>query len=944
MRESEREPMQVTTNSLLGMQQNNQMRLHFRNTGTISERLSSGIRINKGADDPSGLGITSGMRAVIGGLEQAIVNTLEGVSMIRTADSALAEIHDILMRGRDLAVRAANFAVNTPEDLARMQAEVDALVSEIDQIAGRVKFNTKQIINGGTGTSYDITTQADWAAGAQAPAGSLDFTTTPGSLKLDLIDPTTIAAKSTFAPNQNRRMMSMYITGYSDNGDGTINVTMRIRARNQAAGAVDYKGIVQFHSSATLVSLNGNVNGADNVVAWNAGTQTLDFNTGANRIRCNNTYQDEVELQLKLTKDPSALQWTTTMIEPSGNPATAFYFGTTLLRDGLPSFTVGDYLTDVESTGTWTGNAINTGNVTGGEAFFSYTANTPSGTQVQIQLYESADGVAWTALPSVENGNTFEYAKQFLRAEAVLTSAGTAFGTPELLDITIQLSEGSNLQVGQNNVNEHRLALSPWDARSAALGVNGVDVTVERKIIKTYDTATQLNAGIVSSTDIDFISEPGFLKLLSPIANQQPAIAQSPGPNIYAAINSAFQNPDGTFTVTMSLTGYGANPTAGGAQAIGWIGTIDMFNGDGSRVTFDTVRNISMEVPPPAAQNWPINPGSTSNTNDVNFVDSNGDLIADTYVGGGANGSINGTFSRIFFDWGTTSAQDGVEFTFTCDPDAYINVNFNCVGFTANHTTTTNEVCDIYFQQNLVADNVDGVPGSFNFMRRLQEYGTPVAGVPPSPPTGQFTTGSFYFGANSTGFLESSQTLNGGSVAYTVQESETGAGGWNNIAVDPATGQFTTGATGKYLRIIGNVTGVAATSSIGPGNAAYSYTQSATPVVDYMRVTKDTNAIADFTEAIDRVSQLRADIGIIEKRLLHVVEDLTIQRMNLISAKSTLMDVNMAVEAAELVKQQILNDSATAVKAQGDPFLQAVLDLQREHNVGRHEIKMVSEQ
>jgi flagellin len=95
---------------------------------------------------------------------------------------------------------------------------------------------------------------------------------------------------------------------------------------------------------------------------------------------------------------------------------------------------------------------------------------------------------------------------------------------------------------------------------------------------------------------------------------------------------------------------------------------------------------------------------------------------------------------------------------------------------------------------------------------------------------------------------------------------------------------------------------------------------------------------------MDRISDIREELGITERRLYHVVDDLSMQRMNLLSAKSTLADANMAVEAASLAKQQILNDATTAVKAQGDPFMQSILDLEQEHNVGHQAIRTLGGQ
>jgi flagellin len=135
----------TNVNSLVGL-----TNLYKTNKSISSalEKLSSGYRINKAADDPSGLAIASTMSAQIGGVRMAIQNAEDGINMIQTADGALAETDALLQRMRDLAVRAANDAVLTASDMARLDEEYQALISEIQRKATAVTFNTKQIMAG----------------------------------------------------------------------------------------------------------------------------------------------------------------------------------------------------------------------------------------------------------------------------------------------------------------------------------------------------------------------------------------------------------------------------------------------------------------------------------------------------------------------------------------------------------------------------------------------------------------------------------------------------------------------------------------------------------------------------------------------------------------------------------------------------------------------------
>ncbi len=113
------------------------------------ERLSSGLRVNRAADDAAGLAISEKMRGQIRGLKMAQKNALDGVSLIQTAEGSLNEVHSMLQRMRELAVQATN-GTNGTDEVAYIQEEVDQLLEEITAIGVRAKFNDTELVNGGT--------------------------------------------------------------------------------------------------------------------------------------------------------------------------------------------------------------------------------------------------------------------------------------------------------------------------------------------------------------------------------------------------------------------------------------------------------------------------------------------------------------------------------------------------------------------------------------------------------------------------------------------------------------------------------------------------------------------------------------------------------------------------------------------------------------------------
>lgn len=112
------------------------------------EKLSSGFRINRAADDAAGLAISEGLRSQVGGLKVAARNAQDGVSVVQTAEGALTETHSILQRMRDLAVQASNDGALSDTDKAKANAEFSELISELDDIAGKTTFNGTNLLDG----------------------------------------------------------------------------------------------------------------------------------------------------------------------------------------------------------------------------------------------------------------------------------------------------------------------------------------------------------------------------------------------------------------------------------------------------------------------------------------------------------------------------------------------------------------------------------------------------------------------------------------------------------------------------------------------------------------------------------------------------------------------------------------------------------------------------
>lgn len=138
-----------------------QLTINNTNVAKSLEKLSSGLRINRAGDDAAGLAISEKMRGQIRGLDMAVKNSQDGISLIQTAEGALNETHAILQRMRELSVQAAN-DTNVGADRQALQQEVDALKAEIDRIANTTEFNTQKLLDGAfSGKKFHIGANTD---------------------------------------------------------------------------------------------------------------------------------------------------------------------------------------------------------------------------------------------------------------------------------------------------------------------------------------------------------------------------------------------------------------------------------------------------------------------------------------------------------------------------------------------------------------------------------------------------------------------------------------------------------------------------------------------------------------------------------------------------------------------------------------------------------------
>ena len=177
----------VVQHNLTAMNSNRMLGLTTKTQAKSTEKLSSGYKINRAADDAAGLSISEKMRKQIRGLTQASLNAQDGISAVQTAEGALNEVQDMLQRMNELAVKSAN-GTNSEDDRSYIQNEIDQLTTEIDRVAETTKFNETYLLKGdkdavkGYSYEYAVATAAAGATAAStATTDGLTFTFATGA-------------------------------------------------------------------------------------------------------------------------------------------------------------------------------------------------------------------------------------------------------------------------------------------------------------------------------------------------------------------------------------------------------------------------------------------------------------------------------------------------------------------------------------------------------------------------------------------------------------------------------------------------------------------------------------------------------------------------------------------------------------------------------------------
>ncbi len=485
--------MVVRTN-VMSMNANRSLGINNSNVGKSLEKLSSGFRINRAADDASGLAISEKMKAQIKGLEQASANSQDGISLIQTAEGATQEIHNMLNRMTELATKSANGTIQDDVDREAIQKEVNDLKSEITRIADATDFNGIKLLNGNLSGPATVSTEAGTDAVPTAAkvtgikittALTGDATVTVNGKSYDLA-----AVGGGGTPADQTTALAAAI-----NADGTQNASTVVESDGTITLTADTAGTGTTLTAATYNAGSGTAGGdAGTVAAGTDGTATgaittLDFTgkTGSDVI--GNT----------ITVDGSTYEFVATGDSASGTN-TAIEVGTSADATAIAS---------------------------AADSALSLSNGSSSASGAELDIVSTATGASATALGvtmtgglSLQIGATNDTQNSVSVQVADLTSTGLGI---ESLDVSSQKTAGDSIQTIKdaiNTVSTNRANLGSLQNR-LEYTINNLDTTAENMTAANSRVRdTDMAKEMMNYTKNNILTQAAQAMLAQ--ANQQP--------------------------------------------------------------------------------------------------------------------------------------------------------------------------------------------------------------------------------------------------------------------------------------------------------------------------------------------------------------------------------------------------------------------------------------
>jgi flagellin len=895
------------------------------------ERLSSGLRINSAADDAAGLAVANKMESQVRGMNMAIRNSQDGISLVQTAEAAMGEINNMVIRMRELAVQMNN-GVYTDADRSNAQLEVTALLQEIDKVADNSAFNQVKILDGtysqdirAGNTNPEVINvtidrmNTDTLGGGRVTTGDVDATNTSSTFKTSNTTIEATEGRVTFGTGNMGTAMQAHATA---NAGGTWSI---------ASSSADSSALFEINATSGAVTLNSATPVAE-----------LNFDSAT---PANNTYTFAIQYSQGGTTvtDNITLNITDKAVATSAASGTAEL--TVEEGDCIKIYSVDTTDGGVAQTGIFSDQfkefvAANAGSVTFAEAAHSdgtddtgdITLNTATGAILANLDFERAS--------DSNTDNVYKF--------AITATAGTVTVTE---NVTLTVTDDHAGQTTNANVTTMTAAQITAAADGAVLNTNDADYTAADTVAYDGTVTATLDGDGGGTLDLTWANLDGNITGGTDTITAWLTEHPSTGANHTVTVVS-----DGGTGGDVTATAAAAGISIDEALAAGTYEDvqISIASGDGEifHLEFDlvvtdtgtsalTAASTSLASTGTHSQltilgggeamNVDLKVGTSGSTTDAHF-----DKIGDAYVADpcGTFEIVANTqqFNNDDAHANRTNLSVSADGVLTLAAGAAAGTYSALVKYTDNDGEATFERIDIISTDvgedggNDIATATALTAAAATRQSTEQIAGTSILAVDEARQGNITSTGT---GAVlSAAFNTFATSYTGGT--YSVSGTDSAL-----FNIDAATGAIET----KGLVDFETKTSYSMTVTYTSGNNTYSedVTLNVTnnTVDDGSHISNvnlgtqagSATAVGILDTAINQITESQAKLGAIQNRLQYNIDNLSKASMLTTTAKGRIMDADFASETSELSKQQILSQAATSMLAQANQSKQSVLAL-----------------
>ncbi len=905
--------------------------------GKALERLSSGLRINSARDDAAGLAISTRFTAQVKGLNVAIRNAGDGISLAQTAEGALGAVTDSLQRIRELSLQSSN-ATNSDSDRQALNAEAQQLIDEISRVSEQTNFNGRKLLDG----TFNASVQIGTTAGETVAFGI-------GKITADRLGGGVTAGVSAIGSDNGIANGDLIVNGVaigpSKSADDTASTT------NRAASAIAKAAAINRSSAETGVVAQVNENraaGTSQVAAALSGSVSINgvsislatggVNTSADRqatVSAINSRSAQTGVVAVDTGDDSS---GVELVASDGRNVTVAFTTVTAASTGLAAagtyeggFTLtsvnGGAVTIVEGgDGTGNGNLSNAGLVAGtydsssasvstvartatalGAATAGTNAFTVSGT---VDIRAAASAAVLNASAGASNFDFSTTNANFTVSDG--TTATTVTLTTNTTDITGLLTEiNSQLSTGGTNV-------SVTDVSGALRFTSTATGTSASVVLSAVDSQAGTDLSIANGTDagenqnntLTLTVDGGSAQNITLTSGTGRTAAQILSDISGSLTGATAAQASGAFTITSSTTGASSAVTASG--------------------NFLTANSITATATAGAASSGTAITTLSSGDLVVNGVaisaargtdDTASDRVATTSDAAGSGIATAAAINRSTSQTGVSARTNATVVTGGTSTSAASAGSAGIIYINNVATTTVTATGDLATDRGAAINAINAVSGR--------------TGVSASD-NGASITLTAGDGRNVSVAIDT--TVSGFGAGIGLDAAQDG------IAQGDITGAVTTYAalaettystvtlsSARAINVEGGNNGSTGVSDIGFRQGTYGGAKDGQFLteVDISSLDGAQKALKAIDNALDSVNRERANLGAIQNRLDSTISTLAINAENTSAANSRIRDADFAKESAELSRTQVLQQAGVSILAQANAQPQLVLSLLR---------------